>query len=281
MNFRDFVLSEMPITGFRLSGQWGPDAKRKYGYSKQDTGILENPKAVEKIHKSWSNSKNDFELWFLRSAMARRHVEVGEVEEDWVRENLGEDIKAKDDAITVIFTNNTGAEKIPMTAWAMAHRLGHAIRLDSTFEHHMRREIDRDFSEILKYVYGVDRRQGPAWDGTSRADYNQTERHRKALFSAVGKMKSARENNLRNSDEFVHELVAQYIVAGKIEFNDLPDPLVVDRRMAWGRPNNTTRRVSDRAAYVEYNETLHSNAAKYEYNLDSIFSGLEGRIFVM
>lgn len=65
--FRDFVLSEMPIKGFNLVGQWGPDAKRKYGYGPQDTGILENPKAVDKIHRSWSNSKSDFDFYEDRS----------------------------------------------------------------------------------------------------------------------------------------------------------------------------------------------------------------------
>jgi hypothetical protein len=126
MEFREFLLSEMPITGFQLKGQWGPDAKRRYGYSQQDTGILENPKAVEKIHRSWSNSRHDFDLWFLRTARARHHVEVGEVSEDWVLENLGdEEIRPRPDVITVIFTNNTGAEKIPMTAWAIAHRMNY------------------------------------------------------------------------------------------------------------------------------------------------------------
>lgn len=268
----------MPIKGFQLMGQWGPDAKRRYGYSTQDSGILENPKAVEKIHRSWSNSKNDFDLYFVRSFRASKHREEGEKSREWVKENVGVDVEPKEDAITVVFTNNTGAEKIPMTAWAMAHRLGHAIRLDKTFERYVRQELDRDFREILSYVYGMEEKS--SWSVEPR-DRAMMERYRKALFSSVGKMRSARENRLRNSDEFVHELVAQYIITGKIEFNDLPDPLVVDRRMAWGRPNNTTRRVVDRTAYTEYNETLKSNAAKYEYHLDSVFSGLEGKIYVM
>lgn len=276
--FREFLLSEMPIKGFSLVGQWGPGAKRKYGYSAQDSGILENPKAVEKIHRSWSNSKNDFDLYFVRSFQASKHREEGEKSREWVKENVGVDVVPKEDAITVVFTNNTGAEKIPMTAWAMAHRLGHAIRLDRTFERYVRQELDRDFKEILSYVYGIEEKNSWSAEPHDRA---MTERHRKALFSGVGKMRSARENRLRNSDEFVHELVAQYIITGRIEFNDLPDPLVVDRRMAWGRPNNTTRRVVDRTAYTEYNEMLKSNAAKYEYHLDSVFSGLEGKIYVM
>jgi hypothetical protein len=279
--FREFVFMEMPITRFDLVGQWGPDAKRNYRYGDQDIKILENPKAVEKIHRSWSNSKNDFELYFVRSWKASGYVERGRESPEWVKENLGLDIPEKEGAITIIFTNNRGDEKIPMTAWAMAHRLSHAVRMDKTFEEHFSKEIDRDFKEILEYVYGVQNKyyQKP-WEAPI-IEGRMLETYRKALFSAVGKMKSARENNLRNSNEFVHELVAQYIITGKIEFNDLPRRLVVDRRMAWGRPNYKFLNSKDETAYVEYNEMLHSNASKYEYNLDSIFSGFEGKIYVM
>lgn len=281
MRFRDFLLNEMPITNFTLKGQWGPDAKRRYGYNAQDTGILENPKAVEKIHRSWSNSKNDFDLWFLRTPKAWKHIEKGEVDEKWIRDNLGdEEIKAKENVITVVFTNNTGAEKIPMTAWAMAHRLGHAIRRDPTFERYMTNEIEKDFNEILKYVYGVELSKDYAW-GSSRSEYAKIEKYKKALYSAVGKMKSARENKILRSGEFTHELVAQYIITGKIEFNDLPESLIVDRKMAWGKPNYSTKRSTDEIARREYNDMLHYHAEKYEHNLDSIFSGLEGKIFVM
>ena len=131
--FRQY-LTEMPITQFQLKGSWDPEAKRKYGYSPQDIGILTNQKAVQKIHKSWSNSKNDFEFYFLRSFKASKHIEVGQVTPEWVKENLEVEIEPNPENITVIFTQNTGTEKIHMTAWALAHRLGHAIRKVKEFE---------------------------------------------------------------------------------------------------------------------------------------------------
>lgn len=273
MNFRDFI-NESPVTNFELMGQWGPEAKRKYGYNKQDTGILENPKAVEKIHRHWSNSKSNFEFYFLRSYKASKHVEVGQVAPEWVKENLEVDIKPKEDTITVIFTNNTGAEKIAMTAWTLAHRLGHAIRRDKTFEKYFNDEIIRDFDEILQNVYGIETNK-------YNKNYSDYEKQRKAIFLAVGTMKSARDNILRNSNEFMYELLAQYIISGKIKFNSLPRSLVIDRKMAWGRPNYRTKNIVDEIAHREYNEMLQSNAVKYEYNLDTIFNGLEGLMFVM
>jgi hypothetical protein len=278
-NFKNFILSEMPISKFQLMGQWGPEAKRKYGYSAKDTGILENPKAVEKIHKHWSNSKNNFDLYFLRSYAGMKHVEVGEVKPSWVLKNLGVSIEPKEDTITVIFTNNTGAEKIHMTAWAMAHRLGHAIRRDDVFENYFRKEINKDFEEILKYAYGLDINNR---DFYYQNDYfSKYEKYMKAIFLAVGKMKSVRENILRNSNEFIYELVAQYIITGKITFNDLPKSLILSRQFVYGRPNHRTKNYTDEIAFNEYNEMLHNNALKYENYLDTVFNGLEGKIFVM
>jgi len=282
-NFKKFLLNEMPISGFKLQGKWGPDAKRYYGYNKQDLGILENPKAVDKIHKLWNNTKYDFDFYFLRSYKASKHKEVGRVSIDWVKENLGEDINPKEDAITVIFTNNTGDEKIPMTAWAVAHRLGHAIRKENIFDEYFYKKINKDFKEILYYVYGLKFKE---YGDSGYNYYNDTppglvEKYKKALFTAVGKMKSARDNNLRNSNEFIYELVAQYIIKGKIQFNDLPRSLILDRRMAWGKPNYTQKSIVDEEAYKEYNAQMHNNAEAYEHYLDSVFGGLVNKIFVM
>jgi hypothetical protein len=269
----------MPISKFQLLGQWGPEAKRKYGYGAQDTGILENPKAVEKIHRHWQNSKHNFDFYFLRSYSGMKHREVGSVTPEWVKNNLGINIEPKEDSITVIFTTNTGTEKIAMTAWALAHRLGHAIKRDSVFEKYFSKEIERDFFEILKYVYEIN---PSSYDNNyTHAGLVDTDKAMKSLFSSIGKMKSARENKLVSRYEFVYELVAQYIITGKITFNDLPKSLILTRQMAWGKPNYRTKNYTDETAYIEYNEMLHNNALKYEHYLDTVFNGLEGKIFVM
>lgn len=268
--FRQFL--EMPITKFELKGQWGPDAKRKYGYSRQDTGILENPKAVKKIHEKWSNSKNDFEFYFLRSFKASKHVEVGEVKPEWVKENLELDINPNPQAITIIFTQNTGTEKIPMKAWMVAHRLGHSIRKVKEFEIYFAKELEKDFREILRNVY----------QRNSSQEYRADEKDLRSLAFALGTMNSARERKLVNFYEFPYEVMAQYIITGKVKFNDLPKNLILQKRMAWGRPNDISIRSKiSEEELIEWNEMLDGHAQKYEYHLDTIFDGLVGRIFVM
>lgn len=284
MNFKDWLLNEMPISKFQLMGQWGPDAKRAYGYSKQDTGILQSPAAVSKIHKHWSNTQYDFDFYFLRSNKARKQVEVGQVSPEWVKQNLDVDIQPNEDAITIIFTQNTGAEKIPMTAWTIAHRLGHAIRRDKNFETYFANELTKDFRELLKEIYGIDRQRQQSMGGYGYGfnPRQDDEKELRALAHAVGTMRSTRQGNLRNFFEFIYELVAQYIITGRIKFNPIPRSLVLRKRMAWGRPANDTRnsRIDD-MAHEEWNEMLQGYADKYEHYLDSVFSGLVGKIYVM
>lgn len=285
MNFKEWLLNEMPISKFQLMGQWGPDAKRAYGYSKQDTGILQSPAAVNKIHKHWSNTHNEFDFYFLRSNKARKQVEVGAVTPEWVKQNLEVDIQPREDAITVIFTQNTGAEKIPMTAWTIAHRLGHAIRRDKNFETYFANELTKDFRELLKEIYGIDRRQQSYGGSDYGYGYNprqDDEKQLRALAHAVGTMRSARQGNLRNFFEFTYELVAQWIITGRIKFNPIPRSLVLRKRMAWGRPSNDTRGSRlDKMAHEEWDEMLQGYADKYEHYLDSVFSGLVGKMYVM
>ena len=272
----------MPISKFQLMGQWEPDAKRAYGYDRQDVGILTNPAAVDKIHRRWSNSKNEFDFYFLRSSKARKHVDVGQVSPEWVKENLEIDIQPREDAITIIFTQNTGSEKIPMTAWTIAHRLGHAIRRDKIFEEYLAKEVTNDFRELLKEVYGIDKMSGYRSGEGYGESYQRLMGNLRALAHAVGTMRSARQGNLRNFFEFIYELVAQYIITGGIKFNPIPKSLLLRKKMAWGRPaHKTSRSKLDDMAHDEWNEILRGYADKYEHYLDSVFSGLEGKIFVM
>lgn len=274
MNFKDWLFNEMPISKFQLTGQWEPGAKRAYGYNKQDIGILTNNAAVDKIHRLWSNSKNEFDFYFMRSNKARKQVEVGEVTPEWVKENLDIDIQPREDAITIIFTQNTGSEKIPMTAWTIAHRLGHAIRRNKQFEAYFSNEILKDFRELLKEIYKIEKR---------KSFYEQDdEKELRALAHAVGSMRSARTGNLRNFYEFIYELVAEWIITGRIKFKPIPRSLVLRKRMAWGNPANDTRNSRlDNMEHEEWNEMLQGYADKYEHYLDSIFSSIEGKMFVM
>ncbi len=267
INFKQWLLSEMPITNFNLVGKWGQNDK-KYGYNAQDIGILTNPKAVDKIHRKWSNSRENFELYFLRETGAAKYRETGEVSREWVKQNLNMDLPPENDTITIIFTNNQGADKVPLTSWTMAHRIAHAVRKDNTFEAYFTKEIRNDFRFIINEL----------WPTNSTQAEPVTDYH---LAMNVGGMKSVRENNLRNFDEFMYELVAQYLTTQKgIQFKPLDRHIITQQRFAWGRPNHKYKYV-DPNKLENANDELKGLADKYTHYLDTIFGGLINRIFVM
>ena len=277
MNFKEFLdLHEMPITSFTKIGDWNPDAKRKYGFDRKDAALLSSARAVDKIHRKWSNSKQNFDLIFLRDKNAYKHVELGEVSSEWVKENLKIDVNPNEDSITIIFTNNTGDERVMMTSWVIAHRLGHAIRRDKIFEEYFANAIRKDFMELLTQIFG--HRFGSRFSDSYRADEGML----KNFAMAVGNMRSARDRNLRNFGEFAYELVAQYITTGKIKFKPIPRYLITKMHVAWGRPMTQGRHANlDQDEIDEWNEILDGHGSKYEYYLDSVFNGLDGKIFVM
>lgn len=272
MNFKQF-LTEMPIASINMRGNWDSSAQRMYGFDKKDAGILGNPKGVEKIKRSWSNSKESFDMYFVREKNAYKHTDIGEVDANWVMQNLGLEIQPNAGAITMIYTNNIGTEKMPMTAWTIAHRLGHAIRRESEVDKFIR-EVEFDFIQLLQSLYN----HYPKHDiGMSVSNPNF-----KALAMAIGTMRSARERSVRNFYEFVFEMMAQYLITGHIKFNLPPEFLVTKNTKAWGRPNPQGLRSTHNAEELEgWREHFDSLAEKYEGWFDNIFYRLRGKIFLM
>jgi len=277
MDFRQWLI-EMPITNFQMVGKWD---KSGQGWSPQDVGILTNPAAVEKIHKRWSNTKDNFDFYFVKQPNASKWLEQGEVTPDWVKKNLNLDIQPNPNNITVIFTNNRGDEKVPMTAWIMAHRMGHAIRRNNNEWGNFTNELERDLTRILTeaYHYNIDKNYYSMTKNDFRK-YRQDQNALLILANSIGTMRSARQNNLRNFNELAYELLAQRLLTGHIKFNPLPRCITPNPRKAWGRPIGQ-QYCGDPEELAEWNEVLQSYADQYEYLLDGVVSNLEGKMYVM
>lgn len=268
-------LSEAPIADIQMVGDWNKSSSFRH---KDDRGILNSPKGVEKIKRLWQNTKQDYNMMMVNSPEAGRHKEVGEVNMAWLEENMPNtlpQLDLRDDAINVIFTNNSAAERVPMTAWTMAHRLGHA------FWAHKGR-VD-GYQEIRKYLLFVMGKIAAQYTPSIRDDtYRGTEINTKspehdkilvALYSEVGTMKSARDRNIRNEFEFLHELFAQFIITGKVEFNTLPDMIKVGRGYLPFRGTEMDREI--------YDGELEMLAEYLTENFEEVLHGQVGRIFVM
>ena len=282
MKFQNFysLLTEMPIDKFELKGDWSPTAKL-YGYDKPSTKLLTNPNYADKVRTKWNKTDYDFDLFFLRSKEGNKYAEVGEVPWEYVRDTLKLDIPIDHDHITIIYLNNKGDEKIPLTPWVIAHRFAHALARvkgmggkNWQYEE-LRKTVNKMVSTIAKEVYNST--QPPQSYGN---DYGRTARYQKIRLQvchALGTMKSARDRNIRQEFELVNELIAQYIIEGKIKLNrELPKVLATS--YAWGRPNGPSRMTK---MNEELEDILSQAEDEINIDIDGVLGAAVNSIFVM
>lgn len=269
-------MNEAPIGEFDLVGDFskGTSFKRKV-----DRDILTSPKGQVKIRKIWKNTPIDFDMFFINTKHAAKYdspvVETGVVDLEFVRKYFGDEVadKINPSSCTIIYTNNYGDEKVMMTGWILAHRLGHAIiRGDSELSKEMNffiSEAERIWAQLLDTVFGY---QTPY-----RHDYSNIGRDediKRALFNSLGTMRSAREGKILRPNEFYYELFAQYLLKGKITFNDIPNTLILKRV-------NSKLNASDPDILDMVNDDLEYYIEELENLLEGLIRKLPGKILVM
>ena len=233
------------------------------------------------------NKKNDFDLYFVNDKRVNNPSfrEVGYKHLDFVRNIMQitpEEIPdPSDDRITIIYTGNFGDERYMASGWILAHRFGHAIsRSDNSTVGDLWRKFIKNladiFKDILSKVYNIE------VDLNMRGNYSQINKNQKILkFAAqqIGTMKSARENNLRNWYEFAYELLAQYLISGKIKFNPLPKSIIIGFG-PYGRKEMRYTKSEESRQDINSSE-LDYYASTIEYQLEEILGACLNKIFVM
>ena len=271
------IISEAPIVDYEPLGDFGRTGGFRHAV---DRALVTNPVSVGKLYKFFANTPFNFRIFPVQMAGGGRWLETGQVNQEKLREIVG-DANAQrilsghdDESITVVFTNNLGGnERVPFTAWMVAHRIGHVLSkfwnpMHSSWEL-TEKHFEQRIWQILKQVYKID------VYSTNERIRNQAMR---SLVNSIGTMRSARQNQLKRPSEFMEELLAQYINSGQITFNDLPRSLYQSRQ-AWG--HTIPLRFAQRDAYEKLNELLHTLSSDMEYYFHNLLSQAEGGIFVM
>lgn len=301
----DFLnLFEMPAGALSTIGNF--DKAHSFRHQ-NDRKLLTNPQYLEKIRGAFSKTPFLFDLYFVNKPGLGKYLEVGQVTKEFVFAphtpdghlygkgggGLGLDpreIQLNPEAITCFFTNNSGAERMPMTAWIIAHRLGHVISRVygpagkiASYE-----RLERYVSQKLEAVaecYGISKNVRhdsyggygggyQSYDDRQAAQRRSFENGMRYLCHEIGTMRSARDKNLRNHFEMHHELFAQYLVEGNVAFN--PAPRAVPVAYSWGRPQ--LRSCRDLPTAQQYLDGL---AGGYKAFADAVLHECQGRIFVM
>ena len=212
-------LKEMPLksvnpVGFDIDPKTGKMKSHSFS-DKRDRDLITNPVNIKKLKNFFSKTDGNFNFWFINKKGARKFAELGEVKPEFIEKEFNIKVNElsdyDDEDINVFFVGNTAAEKVPMTSWTIAHRLGHAIRKSDAFNY-FTDHVDEQFDRLVSEYYGV--RKNSKFD-------NNFEKYKAKFFNKIGTMRSARENKIKRYFEFYFELFAQYLNSGEITFNNI------------------------------------------------------------
>jgi len=282
-----------PVGGAKISKDPADFEKRSSSFTRDtDKTLITHPKAVQKTKNMFANTEHDFHFYFANTKEARQHTEVGMVDRDWLDKNMpsiAPHIPEHEDGITVIFTNNKGAEGVPMSSWIIAHRIAHVLARYGGYNGRQisnyteaEKIIERYTNNIFKEYYGKDIRKKDTY-GMNQSDYAENRNKElmvRRFYEAIGTFRSARKNNLREPFEFLNELIAQQLITSTgIHFNPVPSKIVTKK--AWGhdRWDGSARGRQEEEEYA--NELVDSMKEELYWAIDAIFGQATGSIFVM
>ena len=266
------IYQEMALTNLQKIGKW-EDRKNRHGYDKASIGILSSPAGLKKLENTFNRIGNwDFNLYFVKLPNAWKEAETGLVTPEFVKEHLGLEVgkdfpEPQNDQITVFFTNNAAAEKVPLTPWTIAHRIGHSFA--ATFRRNNDLNyINRNISNILKNLFeqAYNINTSNSRDLRYSSDY-----YVRDFFQKIGKFRSARMGKLVRPAEFYHEAFAYWLLHdGELDFNDPPKILQDSNKQAWGKSTARNYRLEDEDEAREY-------INQFKYALDEMFNVMIGK----
>ncbi len=227
-------LLEAPIADIAVHDFTNRDTQQELGdasdvsYSAPDRKLIRSKRGQEKIIRAFKLTPFVFKVHFVET----NHLDGSDKRENeradvWSRSysagihdtyDYGDgEIKGEQGVITVVMMANLSeiSNKIPMTGWILAHKIGHS------FQDHMHNtgwETGPILNTIHKANEVIARISGSTKSTRNFDPARGTEKHLT--------MRSAREGNLDNPFEIFPELMAQYLVNGEITLRPDVDPRI-------------------------------------------------------
>ena len=272
------ILNEAPLGTYTALGGFDKGASYK---DPRDRAALNHPVTIQKVKDMLKSTSVDFDFYFVNKPGLRKFSEKGKVPYDFIvkpyPEGLGlnpNQIEINNNNITVFFVGNTAADKIPMTAWTIIHRVGHVMNRTPQFQDYTK-WLDNEFDELLK-IYGKSKESTRYGNNNDYKKLRTFDLAKGRLFNHIGTMRSARDGKLsRRYFEFYYELFVQYLKDGKITFNPLTKNLLVGFGPYGSKSIATTQNLE------EAQEKLDMIANTIPYLIEDVLGANTGDIFVM
>lgn len=210
-------ITESPIGDIYTHGDFF-----KSGSIRQDDLSLATKKRQDKIKRVLEKAPVLIDLHFVNLPEMidiQKHVgptlysqvnNIGFLSKEQIKQKYNVDIDIVPNAINLVYVQNEGTDRIPLTPWIIAHRLGHVFYYPEETKFEIRDLLDL-FQKILTDVADLYSDEGvePRWE---------------MLAPTFGTTRACREGMIRETRvaEWFYDCFAQMCVIGDIKFNKAP-----------------------------------------------------------
>lgn len=286
-------VTEAPLGDYELIGDWDNPSEDKPTDSfkdAQDRKIVSNPKAIKKVRQKLGKTNHILNMYFVNQAIPALsgYEETGVVSQEWIQHNIpvvSEQMRINSDEIAIVWTNNWGLNKVPMTPWIMMHRLGHGAAVSerpirgSGQITSLRNDVAEKWTQVEQSLRGsmismLDRYQTDSSASPEKhvdAWIGNGDIHR--IYEHMGTMKSAKSGGYKsNPYEFIHEMFAQYIITGKVTLNPWPHRFTL---------NKTTFEVPQKSNRDDINNITIQLQKLLQRQFEVVLYALHGKVVVI
>lgn len=299
MRAKDF-LTEAPVTDYEVLGKLdkpGPLNKERF---------LKRADAELKVKEFFSKTSQDIRMFFANRRGLSKYSETGSVDDKFIyeifsKEDANKILSDRENTITIVYVGNQADDKIALTPWIMAHRLGHAIQASVRSSGRNLSSVARAWNEVSMHFFhnaldiisdyyeevnlkksrydDIDDFDGRYYKNKkrpkTRVDYDSIDWYQNelnALFNAVGTQGSSRRGQISRPFEFIYEAFAQYLGTGQVTFNPLPKELNLNKKKMVLKSDITDR---------ERTNITGMMSRDLEILFNDVLANSEGHVFIM
>lgn len=230
MRYRE--ITEAPITDMSFHG----DLETAGSFRASDLKMMRSQVWNGRVVKAFEKCPYDIGLYFVNGPemgkidfstplfkstvrTTRAYEYVGLHAPGWARIVLGGKLpEGWENRVNVILTQNEGADRVGLTPWMVAHRMGHCfLESNGRPENRVFAAYEGAASNILvSLVANMEAHLLKA--GMIPSNYESDDSRVNKVAPFLSPFRAARDGNLRNVGEYLVELMAQFLTSGRVTF---------------------------------------------------------------
>jgi hypothetical protein len=282
------TVTEAPVADMGFSG----DLNNPGSYREDDLKKIRSPEWRARVVKILEKAPVDIGLYFVNGPAEKRldfstptykldidlstaSTYVGIQSKDWARRVMGGKLPTGyETRVNVILAQNEGTDRVGLTPWLVAHRIGHCF-----FENNNRpenRELRSTTTYLMTSLISFCHRLEVLFSakGLVSEKENDSDQRIRNVIKLISPFRSARAGTLRDNGEYLVELFAQFLTSGRVTFNRFiidGKPRTVRREMA---PDEAELFLALKAKLTGYSQQHPIKLGWWDHEMEWIWSEL-------